>query len=38
MVAVRFWTPLAFTWYVLVGTVITFAIGSLASFTTARTS
>ncbi len=38
MVAVRFWTPLAFTWYVLVGTIITFAIGSLASLVTARTS
>ena len=31
MVAVRFLTPLAWTWYVLVGTVITFAVGSLAS-------
>ena len=31
MIAVRFLTPLAWTWYVLVGTVITFAVGSLAS-------
>jgi Na+/proline symporter len=31
MVAVRFLAPLAWTWYVLVGTVITFAVGSLAS-------
>jgi solute:Na+ symporter, SSS family len=31
MIAVRFLTPLAWTWYVLVGTVITFAAGSLAS-------
>jgi solute:Na+ symporter, SSS family len=31
MIAVRFFTPLAWTWYVLVGTVITFAAGSLAS-------
>ncbi len=31
MIAVRFLTPLAWTWYVLVGTAITFAIGSLAS-------
>jgi Na+/proline symporter len=32
MVSVRFYTPLAFTWYVLVGTIVTFAVGSLASF------
>jgi Na+/proline symporter len=31
MVLVRITTPLAWTWYVLVGTVVTFAIGSLAS-------
>jgi SSS family solute:Na+ symporter len=31
MIAIRFMTPLAWTWYVLVGTVITFAIGSVAS-------
>jgi solute:Na+ symporter, SSS family len=31
MVAVRFWTPLAFTWYVLAGTIITFVVGSLVS-------
>jgi len=31
MIAIRFQTPLAWTWYVLVGTVITFAAGSLAS-------
>jgi solute:Na+ symporter, SSS family len=31
MIAVRFWTPLAFTWYVLAGTIITFAVGSVAS-------
>jgi SSS family solute:Na+ symporter len=31
MIAVRFVTPLAWTWYVLVGTVITFAVGSLTS-------
>jgi solute:Na+ symporter, SSS family len=35
MVAVRFWTPLAFTWYVLAGTVVTFAVGSLASLVAA---
>jgi len=28
---VKFETPLAWTWYVFVGTVITFAVGSLAS-------
>jgi SSS family solute:Na+ symporter len=33
MVAVKFWTPLAFTWYVLVGTLVTFAVGSIASLT-----
>jgi solute:Na+ symporter, SSS family len=32
MVGVTFLTRLAYTWYVLVGTVVTFAIGSLASF------
>jgi solute:Na+ symporter, SSS family len=31
MVAVRFATDLAYTWYVLVGTVVTFAVGSFAS-------
>ncbi|HXQ25805.1 MAG TPA: sodium:solute symporter [Candidatus Acidoferrales bacterium] len=31
MVAVRFLTHLAFTWYVLAGTVVTVAVGSLAS-------
>jgi solute:Na+ symporter, SSS family len=31
MVAVRFFTPLAFTWYVLAGTGVTFSVGSLAS-------
>ena len=38
MVAVRFLTPLAWTWYALVGTVITFAVGSLASMFAARAS
>jgi Na+/proline symporter len=32
MLGVTFLTRLAFTWYVLVGTGVTFAIGSLASF------
>jgi SSS family solute:Na+ symporter len=31
VIAIKFLTPLAWTWYVLVGTVITFAVGSLAS-------
>ncbi len=31
MIAIKFLTPLAWTWYVLVGTVITFAAGSFAS-------
>src|SRR3984957_18213587 len=31
MIAVAFLTRLAFTWYVLVGTIITFAVGSIAS-------
>ena len=31
MIVVRFCTALAFTWYVLAGTIVTFAIGSLAS-------
>jgi len=33
LVAIRFYTPLAWTWYVLVGTFITFMVGSLASLT-----
>jgi len=32
MISVRFCTPLAFTWYVLAGTIVTFAVGSTASF------
>jgi len=28
---VRFYTPIAFTWYVLIGTVVTFSGGWLAS-------
>ena len=31
MVIVRFYTPLAFTWYVLAGTIIAFTVGSFAS-------
>lgn len=31
MVGVKFFTPLAWTWYVLVGTVVTFGVGSVAS-------
>ncbi len=31
MLYVKFQTPLAFTWYVLVGTVVTYAVGSLTS-------
>jgi SSS family transporter len=31
MIAVKLFTPLAWTWYVLVGTFVTFAVGSLAS-------
>ncbi|HKV06419.1 MAG TPA: sodium:solute symporter [Candidatus Acidoferrales bacterium] len=34
MLGVRFLTPLAFTWYVLAGTIVTFAVGSLASLGT----
>lgn len=36
MIAVRFFTPLAYTWYVLAGTIVTFAVGSLVSL--ARTA
>jgi len=32
MLYVRFATPIAFTWYVLIGTSMTFATGLLASF------
>lgn len=31
MTAIHFYTPLAWTWYVLAGTIITFAVGSLVS-------
>jgi len=31
MIAIKFLTPLAWTWYVLVGTIITFTVGSLGS-------
>ncbi len=34
MIAVRLYTPLAWTWYVLVGTIVTFLVGSVASLTT----
>ena len=33
MTAIHFWTPLAWTWYVLAGTIITFAVGSAVSMT-----
>ena len=36
MIAVRFYTPLAFTWYVLAGTLVTLAVGSLASLANPR--
>jgi Na+(H+)/acetate symporter ActP len=36
LLAVKLFTPLAWTWYVLVGTVITFVIGSIASLTEGR--
>jgi solute:Na+ symporter, SSS family len=32
MIAIKFLTPLAWTWYVLAGTMLTFGAGSLASF------
>jgi SSS family solute:Na+ symporter len=35
MIAVSFSTPLAFTWYVLVGTIVTFTTGSIASLVAA---
>jgi solute:Na+ symporter, SSS family len=34
MIAARLWTHLAFTWYVLAGTIITFAVSSVASLVT----
>jgi SSS family solute:Na+ symporter len=34
MIAVKFWTPLAWTWHAAAGTAITFAVGSLASVLT----
>jgi hypothetical protein len=32
MLYVRFATPIAFTWYVVIGTAMTFATGLLVSF------
>jgi Na+/proline symporter len=32
MLYIRFWTPLAWTWYVLIGSIITFVVAWLASF------
>ncbi|MEO8659984.1 MAG: sodium:solute symporter [Bryobacteraceae bacterium] len=32
MLYVKFFTPIAWTWYVLIGTSVTFAVGLLASF------
>jgi SSS family transporter len=37
VLAVHFWTPVAFTWYVLIGTVVTFGTGLLASLAQRRT-
>jgi SSS family solute:Na+ symporter len=34
MLAIRIWTPLAWTWYVLVGTVIAFGVGYVVSLAT----
>jgi Na+/proline symporter len=36
MIGVTFLTRLAFTWYVLVGTIVTFVVGSLASLVPSR--
>src|SRR5579864_585245 len=33
MTTIYLWTPLAWTWYVLAGTIITFAVGSAVSMT-----
>jgi hypothetical protein len=32
MLYIHFFTPLLWTWYVLAGATITFAVGALASF------
>ncbi len=31
MICVKLWTPIAFTWYVLIGTTVTFATGYAVS-------
>ena len=38
MTAIHFFTPLAWTWYVLAGTIITFVTGSLVSITGTRSA
>jgi hypothetical protein len=32
MLYIRFWTPIAWTWYVLIGSLITFFVAWLAGF------
>ena len=32
MLYIRFWTPIAWTWYVLIGSLITFLVAWLAGF------
>jgi SSS family transporter len=36
MIAVKWLTPLAWTWYVLVGTIVTYVVGAIASVFTRR--
>jgi CBS-domain-containing membrane protein len=31
MIGVKFYSPIAWTWYVLIGTVITYVVGSVVS-------
>jgi solute:Na+ symporter, SSS family len=38
MIVIKICTPLAWTWYVFVGTLVTFAVGSLASLLDQRTA
>jgi len=32
MIYIRFWTPVAYTWYVLIGSLVTLLVAWLASF------
>jgi len=38
MIYIRFWTPIAWTWYVLIGSLITFFVAWIAGYAFAPAS